>query len=207
MNIIEVKTLAIPDVKVIRFERFLDHRGFFSEKFRKNDLKTNPKVGFIKDFDFVQSNESYSKKGTLRGLHFQWNPFVGKLVRTVYGHLIDLALDIRKGSPTFGKIIAYDMPASSFNGFSEWVWLQPGFAHGTFFTEDSLIEYLCSGEYNPACEAGISPLAKDIDWSLCDAGLKTLLDSIAPSTKLITEKDKNGFSLTAWKNDERSNNF
>jgi dTDP-4-dehydrorhamnose 3,5-epimerase-like enzyme len=83
----------------------------------------------------------------------------------------------------------------------------PGFAHGNFFTEDTLIEYFCSGEYSPGCEAGISPLAEDIDWSLCDANLKKLFDNIVPSTNLITDKDRNGFTVDGWKNDKRSDNF
>jgi dTDP-4-dehydrorhamnose 3,5-epimerase len=157
--------------------------------------------------EFIQCNESYSKKGTVRGLHFQWNPYMGKLVRTVVGRMLDMVLDIRKGSPTFGKIILYDMPVDEQADYSEWIWVPPGFAHGNFFPEDTIIEYFCSGEYNPGCEAGISPLAKDIDWSLCDKSLRKLYDRIVPETGLITDKDKNGFSVNGWKNDERSNNF
>ncbi len=81
------------------------------------------------------------------------------------------------------------------------------FICSNFFTEDSTIEYFCSGEYSPGCEAGISPLADDIDWSLCDPELKKLFDGIAPTTDLITDKDKNGFTVKAWGSDERSDNF
>jgi dTDP-4-dehydrorhamnose 3,5-epimerase len=161
----------------------------------------------MKGVEFVQCNESYSKKGTVRGLHFQWNPYMGKLVRTVVGRMVDMVLDIRKGSPTFGKIILYDMPSDKQADYSEWIWVPPGFAHGNFFPEDTIIEYFCSGEYSPGCEAGISPLAKDIDWSLCDKKLKTLYDRIAPATKLITDKDRNGFTVIGWTNDSRSDNF
>ena len=132
---------------------------------------------------------------------------MGKLVRTLVGRMVDMVLDIRKGSPTFGQIILCDMPVSHEADHSEWIWVPPGFAHGNFFTEDTMIEYFCSGEYSPGCEAGISPLAKDIDWTLCDANLKKVFDSIAPSTSLITDKDKNGFDLKGWVNDERSDNF
>jgi len=164
-------------------------------------------MGFMKDVEFVQCNESYSKKDTVRGLHFQWNPYMGKLVRTLRGRMIDMVLDIRKGSPTFGKIILYDMPTNHEAAYHEWIWVPPGFAHGNFFTEDSMIEYFCSGEYSPNCEACISPLAKDIDWGLCDPDLKQLFDSIAPSTTLITDKDKNGYTITDWKNCGQSSNF
>jgi dTDP-4-dehydrorhamnose 3,5-epimerase len=164
-------------------------------------------MAFMKDVELVQANESYSKSGTVRGLHFQWNPYMGKLVRTVRGRMIDVALDIRKGSPTFGKTVLYDMPTNPDTNHNEWIWVPPGFAHGNFFTEDTLIEYFCSGEYSPNCEAGISPLAKDIDWSLCKATLKELFDSIVQSTSLITDKDKNGLSVSEWSKDERSNVF
>jgi dTDP-4-dehydrorhamnose 3,5-epimerase len=194
-KLLEVKQLAIEEVKVIRFARFFDHRGYFVEHYRKSDFANNPDTAFMKNVEFVQCNESYSKKGTVRGLHFQWNPYIGKLVRTVSGRMIDMALDIRKGSPTFGKIILYDMPADNKTDYSEWIWVPPGFTHGNFFPEDTTIEYFCSGEYSPGCEAGISPLAQDIDWSLCDKGLKKLYDKIVPTSGLITDKDKNGFSV------------
>ena len=155
----------------------------------------------------MQANESFSKAGTVRGLHFQWNPYMGKLVRTVSGRMIDMVLDIRKGSPTFGKIILYDMPADKQVDYNEWIWVPPGFAHGNFFPEDTMIEYFCSGQYSPGCEAGISPVADDIGWSLCDKRLKKLYDKIVVTTSLITDKDKNGFSVNGWKNDDRSNNF
>jgi len=143
----------------------------------------------------------------VRGLHFQWNPYMGKLVRTLQGRMIDMVLDIRKGAPTFGKIILYDMPADNKKEYSEWIWVAPGFAHGNFFPEETMIEYFCSGEYSPGCEAGISPLAEDIDGTLCDADLKKLFDSIVLSTSLITDKDKNGSTVAAWRENKNSDNF
>jgi dTDP-4-dehydrorhamnose 3,5-epimerase len=206
MKLLEVKQLAIEAIKVIRFARFCDHRGYFTEHYRKSDFANHQEMGLAK-IEFVQANESYSKAATIRGLHFQWNPYMGKLVRTVAGRMVDVVLDIRKTSPTFGKIVLYDMPADKQADYSEWIWVPPGFAHGNFFPENTTIEYFCSGEYSPGCEAGISPLAKDIDWSLCDKKLKRLYDQLLPTTSLITGKDKNGFSVNGWKNDERSNNF
>lgn len=207
MKIVGVNTLQIEGVKVIRFARFCDNRGYFTEHYRKSDFEGHAETAFMRDVEFVQCNESYSKKGTMRGLHFQWNPYMGKLVRTLTGRMIDMVLDIRKGSPTFGKIILYDMPVDHEADYHEWIWVPPGFAHGNFFMEDTMIEYFCSGEYSPGCEASISPLAKDIDWTLCDPNLKELFDSIVPSTTLITNKDKNGFSVNNWENHEQSNNF
>ena len=207
MKLLEIKTLAIPEIKIIRFARFLDHRGYFAEHFRENDFKNHPELPFLHDVKFLQCNESYSKKGVLRGLHFQWNPYTGKLVRPTQGTLIDMALDIRKNSQTFGKIIAYEMPTDLTRDHDEWIWLPPGFAHGVIFPEDSKIEYFCSGEYNPACEACISPLSNDLDWSLCDPKLKTTFDEIASQSLIISDKDKAGLTITDWKNDERSKNF
>ncbi len=205
MKILDVRSLALTDVKVVRFGRFRDHRGYFSEHFRKTDFLNN--LPFMNGIEFLQCNESASRPGTIRGLHFQWNPHMGKLVRTLSGHMVDLALDIRKGAPTFGKIIAYDMPADPLADFSEWIWIPPGFAHGNFFTDDSMIEYFCSGEYSPGCEAGISPLAADIDWSMCDSRLKDSFDTIACGIPLMSEKDKNGHSLASWMASAHSEHF
>jgi len=204
MKILETKALEIPDVKVISFARFTDQRGYFTEQFRASDFQ---KIDFMKNVNFVQCNESYSKKGVIRGLHFQWNPYMGKLVRCLSGRLIDFALDIRKGSETFGKIVGYELSASPEKDFNEWIWVPPGFAHGVVFPEDSLIEYFCSGEYSPDCEAGISPLASDIDWSLCDPELSKIYREIAATTELITDKDREAFTLGDWSNDQRSENF
>lgn len=207
MKVLEVKTLQLDAVKVLRFARFRDHRGYFTEQYRESDFGNHCEMAFMKNVKFVQCNESYSKKGTVRGLHFQWNPYMGKLVRTLIGKMVDMVLDVRKGSPTFGKTILYYMPANHEAEYHEWIWVPPGFAHGNFFTEDTMIEYFCSGEYSPDCEAAISPLAKDIDWTLCDMNLKKLFDSVVPSTTLITDKDKNGFSVSDWRDSKESNNF
>jgi dTDP-4-dehydrorhamnose 3,5-epimerase len=205
MKILEIKALAIPSVKVIRFARFSDQRGYFTEPYRRSDFLAQ--APFLKGADFVQFNESFSRPNVVRGMHFQWNPFMGKLVRTVQGRMVDLFLDIRLGSPTFGKAAAYDIPSSSDKDCAEWIWVPPGFAHGNFFTQPSTIEYVCTGEYSPGCEAGISPLAPDIDWSLCDPALKAEFDSIVGASPLMTDKDKNGFTLAAWASDDRSRNF
>lgn len=207
MKILEINELPIKEIKLIRFARFADHRGYFTESFRVNDFRNHPEMGFLKKYDFVQVNESFSHRGVVRGLHFQWNPYMGKLVRTLKGHMVDLVLDIRRGSPTYGKIIACDMPNDKNREFGEWIWVPPGFAHGNFFVEDTLIQYFCTGEYNPNCEAGISPLAKDLDWSLCDPELKREFENIKKGELLISDKDRNGLSLAAWGSDERARNF
>ena len=207
MKILDVLELAIPDVKVIRFARFPDNRGYFSEQYRFSDFENGDATPFMRGVHFVQANESFSRPGTVRGLHFQWNPYMGKLVRTIRGHMIDVVLDIRKGSPTYGKIVAYDMPVQGDEDFSDWIWVPPGFAHGNTFPEETVIEYYCSGEYSPGNEAGISPVAADLDWSLCNPELRDRFQAIAHNTTLMTDKDRNGPTVAEWTADRRSENF
>jgi dTDP-4-dehydrorhamnose 3,5-epimerase len=203
MKIVEVNRLAFPEVAVIRFARFKDHRGYFTEHYRTSDFEG---LDGLRGIDFCQMNESFSRAGTIRGLHFQWNPYQGKLVRAVTGRLIDLVLDIRKGSPTFGQIIAHDLTARRDADHSQWIWVPPGFAHGMLLAEDTLVEYLCSGEYNPSCEAGISPFSPDIDWSTCDADLCATFDRYAV-TALVSPKDRDAPCVSAWAEDPRSSYF
>ncbi len=205
MKIVNIQRLGMAEVQVVRYARFPDQRGYFSEHFRQSDF--NKELPFLAGVSLVQCNESFSRQGTVRGLHLQWSPYVGKLVRTVHGHMVDLFLDIRKGSPSFGKVLAHDMPADHDRDHNEWIWVPPGFAHGNFFLKDTVIEYFCTGEYNPACEAGISPLAKDLDWSACQPSLKRAFHDVAFHTELISAKDKAGLSLAAWERDERSRHF
>lgn len=207
MKLLSVKSLAIPEIKVIRFARFCDQRGYFAETFRKSEFVKDERVSFLDGVDFVQGNESYSRPRTIRGMHFQWNPFMGKLVRTISGHMVDLVLDIRKGSPTQGHMIAFDMPEDPAYAFNDWIWVPPGFAHGNCFPEPTKIEYLCSGEYSQGCEAGISPFADDINWKLCDPAPKAIFDRLNKPGALVTDKDKNGLSLDRWFSDARSDNF
>ncbi len=201
----EIKDLALRGVRVVRFRRHADARGYFVETFQRTGFGREPLEALFEGAAFVQCNESYSRAGTVRGLHFQWDPPMGKLVRTVHGRMVDLVLDIRLDSPTFGEIIAYDMPED--REYLEWIWVPPGFAHGNFFSADSRIEYMCTGEYNASGEAGISPLAPDLNWGRCDPALKRAFDETAGRTELITDKDRNGMSLEAWRNDPRSANF
>jgi dTDP-4-dehydrorhamnose 3,5-epimerase len=207
MKIIEVRPLAIPEVHVVRFARFADERGYFTETFRRSDVEGQDGADFLRGLEFVQMNESVSRPGVVRGLHFQWNPYMGKLVRTISGRMIDLVLDIRVGSPTFGNLIAHDMPAHAGSDSTEWIWVPPGFAHGNFFTEETAIEYLCTGEYSPGCEAAVSPFADDIDWSLAPRDLRAEFERLVADGPLVSDKDRAGGSVAAWANDERSENF
>lgn len=139
---------------------FGDQRGYFLESFRKNTFHD---LGITQDF--VQDNESFSVKGTLRGLHFQAAPFAqAKLVRVVTGKVLDVALDIRKDSPTFGQHHTVVLSAEKHNMF-----LVPnGFAHGFVALEDSVFCYKCSNYYHQASEGGIlwNDPVLGIDWGL-----------------------------------------
>ncbi len=207
MKIKKIEKLAIPDVKVITFFRHCDKRGYFAETYRKSVVQNALEIGFPDDINFLQCNESFSYAKTVRGLHFQWNPYMAKLVRTITGRMLDIVLDIRKGSSTYGKALLYDMQDSFKSDSDQWIWVPSGFAHGNVFLEDTIIEYLCTGEYNQHCEVCISPFASDIDWSLCDIGLRNIFLQIANNNPVITEKDKDGFSVLEWQNDGRSDNF
>lgn len=208
MNILSVTSLALPEIKVIRFARFVDPRGYFTESFSQRDFEGHPDLSFLQGERFVQTNESYSRAGTLRGFHFQWDPPQGKLVRTLHGHMIDVVVDIRKQSPTQGRGIMYDLKNDDDAQYGEWIWVPPGFAHGTWFPDASRIEYLCTAPYNPVAEGVISPLDDEVDWSMCGGPLRAQFKSfITGDTLRISDKDRAGVSLRAWLADPRSDRF
>lgn len=204
MKINNIVEPAIKGVKLIHFERFMDKRGYFSETFRSSDFIANQLDVFPNGI--MQTNESYSRRNVLRGLHFQWNNPMGKLVRTISGHMIDLILDLRIGSPTQGQIMAFNMPIAAHQNESSWIWVPEGCAHGNFFLEDSYIEYYCSASYNGECESGVSPFASDIDWSICDPKLKNLFFDMKDSF-VTTSKDINGHSVSSWLKTADAANF
>jgi dTDP-4-dehydrorhamnose 3,5-epimerase len=146
----DVKALAIADVKLIAPRRIEDDRGFFSETYRKEDLA----AAGIAD-EFVQDNHSLSRPaGVIRGLHFQTNPHAqGKLVRVVRGAVLDVAVDIRRGSPTFGQHVAVELSADN------WLqlWVPIGFAHGfCTLTPETEVIYKVTSRYDQAADRGIA---------------------------------------------------
>lgn len=195
MKIKYVKNLGIPEIKVIGYERFHDERGYFTETFRgKNTI--------------VQCNQSYSKTDTLRGLHFQFDPYIGKFVRVIKGEMLDLVLDIRKKSRTFGKLLMYHMSEwNEKSKYDEWIWIPKGFAHGCYFMENSIMEYLYTGMYNPRGEICVSPLAKDIDLSLLNDSQKAVFKTRVVGAKYISDKDRKGLTIEEWKKDKRLKKF
>lgn len=204
MRILEVKELEIPEVKVIKFERFKDDRGYFTETWRSSQFA---KEVFGMEFppEFVQANETWSYAKTFRGLHFQWAPYMGKLVRCIKGFLVDFALDIRLTSPTFGKMVVYEMLNDTCYPYAEWIWVPPGFAHGTLLVKDSLVEYLCTGAYNSDCEAGITIFDSSIEWLSKDISIdRKELDNYIKS---ITEKDRYSFTVEQWSKSPNAKEF
>ncbi len=163
MNVIktDIEGLLIIEPKV-----FGDARGYFFESFseREFDEKVTPMLGHT--IHFVQDNESMSSYGVMRGLHFQRPPFTqAKLVRCVRGRVLDVAVDIRKGSPTYGQHLAVELTEDNHRQFL----ISKGFAHGfAVLSETAVFQYKCDEFYHPEADGGISILDKSlgIDWQI-----------------------------------------
>ncbi|MEM4970749.1 MAG: dTDP-4-dehydrorhamnose 3,5-epimerase [Sulfolobales archaeon] len=155
------KTLEIPDIVVIEYISFPDHRGFFAEIYKRSDFLSN---GI--PYDYIQANMSFSRRSVIRGLHYQLKPAEqGKLVYVIQGRIYDVAVDIRKGSPYYGKHVAEEIyPGKA-------IWIPPGFAHGFQAIEDSIVVYMVTKEYSPSHERCIYYRDEDlaIKWPLQEA--------------------------------------
>jgi len=166
---------AIPDVLVIEPKVFGDARGFFFESFNQNAFDAT--LG--KHVDFVQDNHSRSVKGVLRGLHYQVQQPQGKLVRVVRGAVFDVAVDIRKTSPTFGKWVGVELSESN----HKQLWVPAGFAHGFLVLSDiAEFVYKTTDYYAPAYERAIK-------WNDADLGIAWPATGGEPQ---LSEKDKAG---------------
>ena len=194
MNIHSIQKLEIPEIKIIRFEKINDDRGYFTEVYNANDFEKH--CDFLKNYKFLQVNEAFSLKNTFRGLHFQFEPQMGKLIRLIYGRLLDFALDLRPNSSTYKHIVGYEVQATC--EFSEWIWLPPGFAHGAWLLENSMLEYFCTGTYNPNSERTISIFSEDINWAKCNSDVTSEFAKMDKSTLKIKERDLNAMSISAW---------
>ena len=164
----------IEGVVIIEPRIFRDARGYFFESYSKKEF--DEKVAHV---DFVQDNESCSTRGVMRGLHFQRPPYTqAKLVRCVKGAVLDVAVDIRKGSPTYGKHVAVELTEDNHRQF----FIPKGFAHGFAVLSDvAVFQYKCDEFYHPEADGGISILdgTLGIDWQ------------IDPTEAILSEKDKN----------------
>lgn len=159
---IEVKKTDIEGVLIIEPKVFGDARGYFLESFNAKEF--TEKTGL--NINFVQDNESMSTYGVMRGLHFQRPPFTqSKLVRCVKGAVLDVAVDIRKGSPTYGQHVAVELTENNHRQF----FVPRGFAHGfAVLSETAVFQYKCDNFYAPQADGGISILDESlgIDWRI-----------------------------------------
>lgn len=162
----EIVQTEIKDVLIFEPRVFKDARGYFFESFsqREFDEKVVPLLGH--KVNFVQDNESMSSYGVMRGLHFQRPPFSqSKLVRCVRGAVLDVAVDIRKGSPTYGKHVAVELTEENHRQF----FIPRGFAHGfAVLSETAVFQYKCDEFYHPEADGGISIMdgSLGIDWRI-----------------------------------------
>ena len=173
------------DVATFTPQVYKDHRGTFFQSYDKI------LSGHINE-NFVQDNHSYSHKNVIRGLHYQWDKPMGKLVRVVRGSAIDYFVDIRKGSPTYGQYDKVKLSAEN----NTIIWIPSGFAHGFLSLEDhTTVLYKCTTYYNKHGEGGINPFDPEIniDWS------------IARKDAILSEKDLISQSLSEYSKDIKFN--
>lgn len=172
----EIVSENLNGVKLIKPKVFEDQRGYFFESFSQAKLA---EMGITKPF--VQDNQSMSNRGVLRGLHFQKPPYdQGKLVRVIQGSVLDVAVDIRKGSSTYGQHVAFELNAKN----KLMLWVPSGFAHGFCTLEDKTIfSYKCTNYYHPESEGGLM-------WNDSDIAIDWKMDH-----PILSEKDQNNISL------------
>ncbi len=169
---------AIPDVKIIEPRVFADSRGFFLESWNRETFASQ---GL--DLDFVQDNHSKSTQGTLRGLHYQTEHPQGKLVRVIQGEVFDVAVDLRRDSPTFGQWASMILNADN----KRMAWIPPGFAHGFYVTtETAEFQYKCTDFYHPEAECSLR-------WD--DAQLAIPWPLVGGAAPNLSAKDAAGLSL------------
>jgi dTDP-4-dehydrorhamnose 3,5-epimerase len=174
-----VADTALPEVKLLTPRVFGDDRGFFLESW---NAKVFAEAGL--DVPFVQDNHSRSAKGVLRGLHYQLNNPQGKLVRVTQGAVFDVAVDIRRSSPHFGRWTGHELSAEN----RQMLWIPPGFAHGFLVLSDSAdFLYKCTTLYDP-------PSDRSLVWDDPDIGIAWPLDGMTP---LLSDKDAAATRLTA----------
>jgi dTDP-4-dehydrorhamnose 3,5-epimerase len=183
----EVLSRHLGDVVVLVSKALGDDRGYFMETYREDHFRELGLPG-----NFVQDNHSYSKKGVVRGLHFQWDPPMGKLMRVTRGAAFLVAVDLRLGSPTLGKWIGVESSAEN----KKQVWAPASFARGfCALTDDVEVQYKCTGTYNGKAESGIRWNDPEIaiDWPLRDV--------------IVSEKDRNAQTLAEWLASPNSRQF
>lgn len=170
----------IDGLVIIEPRAFPDERGFFMESFKQSEFE---KAGIFGPF--VQDNHSRSKKGVLRGLHFQRPPYAqGKLVRVSRGRAWDVVVDLRAGSPTFGKYFALELSEENGRLF----WISEGFAHGFLALEDDTeLQYKCTAEYHAASDGGVRWDDPDLAIAWPDIGMAPIVSAKDAALPLLRE--------------------
>lgn len=187
---IQITPSHIPDVLIVEPRVFADHRGTFYEVFRSTTYEEHGLPAH-----FTQANHARSRRGVIRGLHFQWEPAMGKMMRVTRGSAFMVAVDIRRGSPTLGQW--HGMVGTPEE--RRQVWAPAGFARGFCALEDDTeMQYLCTGTYNPSCEAGIR-------WDDPDVGIEWPLPGGQPP--ILSEKDTLAPTLSEWLERPESRHF
>jgi dTDP-4-dehydrorhamnose 3,5-epimerase len=175
-----IESRHLNDIVVLAPEVIGDSRGFFMETFRVDQFR---ELGL--PTDFVQDNHSRSSQGVLRGLHFQWDPPMGKLMRVTSGAAFLVAVDVRKGSPSLGQWFGLEVTAEN----KQQIWAPYGFARGFCALSDACeVQYKCTGAYNQKGEAGIYFADPEI-------GVRWPID---PATAITSERDRKAPSLAQW---------
>ncbi len=184
---LHVEKTPLRDLLVISHQVFEDERGFFLEAYRQDQFLAAGLPG-----QFVQLNHSRSVRGVVRGLHFQWDPPQGKLMRVTRGTALLVAVDIRKGSPTLGRWVATEVSAEN----KQQVWAPAGFARGfCVLSQEAEVQYLCTALYNPQAESGIR-------WN--DPQLAIPWPNLPP---LLSKKDAEAQTLQQWLQRQEAEHF
>jgi dTDP-4-dehydrorhamnose 3,5-epimerase len=177
----KIQTTTLPGVLLIKPTIYYDERGHFFESFSESAWR---KHGL--PHSFVQDNQSFSKKGVIRGLHFQSAPFAqGKLVRVITGKVIDVAVDLRPSSPTFGHFEMFELDAIA----GHMVYIPEGFAHGFGVLEDAIFHYKCTASYNKGAEGGLhwNDPSLSIPWNINNPTVSQKDDQL-PSFQMLFEQ-------------------
>jgi dTDP-4-dehydrorhamnose 3,5-epimerase len=188
---IEIESYHLNGLAVVVPQVFKDDRGFFSEVYRKDQFEELGLPG-----NFVQDNHSRSARNVLRGLHFQWDPPMGKLMRVTFGSAYLVAVDIRIGSPSFGKWFGIEVSAEN----NKQVWAPAGFARGFCVTSDfAEIQYKCTGIYSNKAESGIlwNDPALGIKWP-CDRPILSGKDELAQTLDSWLKRPESKFFKYEW---------
>jgi dTDP-4-dehydrorhamnose 3,5-epimerase len=173
---VKVAPTEIPEVLLIESKVFPDERGRVLESYNRRALAQAAGI----DFEFVQDNDSFSKRNVLRGLHYQVGSPQGKLVRVMRGDIFDVAVDLRRSSPTFKRWVGLSLSAAAERA----VWIPPGFAHGFLALSDAQVSYKLTGYYSPAHE-------RTLAWDDPDIAVRWP----TKETPVISAKDRVGKKL------------